>query len=430
MFLRSLRSHLRRMDKYENWTREQLLERIATLESTASSTITKTALSDSNDNKNNVKQKNKQKERPFDMSKYSQRHVALKVAYLGWNYMGFAAQTDEETIPTVEGRLFQALQRCKLITTVDECQFTRCGRTDKGVSGLGQVVSLKVRSNGPEKPEITYVDTLNRLLPDDIRVLAWAPVDANFNSRFDCKSRTYKYFFTKGDLDLDAMRKGADYFLGQHDFRNFCKLDPSKNITNYERRVVSLDINPITPSAPGLANTEFYEVELKGTAFLWHQVRCIMSILFLIGQKLEEPEIVQDLLNISKIESRPDYPMASELPLLLYDCEFENIDWVVGKGASVSRIYQHWRELWSANMTRALLCQTFMQYMQPFPVDDGKKTLTEYLEIEDRQPTVVLGGGREQKSARYKQLLDRQRCDSDEVKKQKYRAKKQKTSNQ
>ncbi|KAI9259642.1 pseudouridine synthase [Phascolomyces articulosus] len=412
------------MDKYENWTREQLLERIATLEST-----TATLNSGQKNNHANHHKQNK-KERPFDMSKYSQRHIALKVAYLGWNYMGFAAQTDEENIPTVEGRLFQALQRCKLITTVDECQFSRCGRTDKGVSGLGQVVSLKVRSNGPDKPEITYVDTLNRLLPEDIRILAWAPVDAQFNARFDCKSRTYRYFFTKGDLDLDAMRKGADYFLGQHDFRNFCKLDPSKNITNYERRVVSLDIQPITPAAPGLANTEFMQVELKGTAFLWHQVRCIMSILFLVGQRLEEPEIVQDLLNVSKIEARPDYPMASELPLLLYDCEFENLDWKVGKGVNTARIYQHWRELWSANMTRTLLCQTFMQYMQPFPVDDGNKTLTEYLQSEDRQPTVVLGGGREQKSARYKKLLDRQRCDSDEVKKQKYRAKKQKTSNE
>ncbi|KAI9493376.1 pseudouridine synthase [Zychaea mexicana] len=419
------------MEKYESWTREQLLERIATLESsTATAIANNTTKEDAKlDNKSS-----KRKERPFDMSKYNQRHIALKVAYLGWNYMGFAAQTDEETIPTVEGRLFQALQRCKLITTVEECNFSRCGRTDKGVSGLGQVVSLKVRSNGPDKPEITYVDTLNRLLPDDIRVLAWAPVDAKFNARFDCKSRTYKYFFTKGDLDLEAMQKGARYFLGQHDFRNFCKLDPSKNITNYERRVVSLDINRVTPAVPGLSNTEFFQVELKGTAFLWHQVRCIMSVLFLVGQKLEEPEIVQALLNVSEIEARPDYPMASELPLLLYDCEFENIHWVTGNGASTARIYQHWRELWSANMTRTLLCQTFMQYMQPFPVaaegglGEGDIPLTQYLQTKKRQPTVVLGGGREQTSARYKKLLDRQRCDSDEVKKQKYRAKKQKTT--
>ena len=38
---------------------------------------------------------------------------------------------------------------------------------------------------------------LNRVLPFDIRVLAWAPVDADFSARFSCAGRVYKYFFLK-----------------------------------------------------------------------------------------------------------------------------------------------------------------------------------------------------------------------------------------
>ena len=56
------------------------------------------------------KQKGKKKpwaSRPFDMSRYEQRHVALRVAYVGTNYYGFARQADiDETvhlIPIVEG---------------------------------------------------------------------------------------------------------------------------------------------------------------------------------------------------------------------------------------------------------------------------------------------------------------------------------------
>jgi tRNA U38,U39,U40 pseudouridine synthase TruA len=30
---------------------------------------------------------------------------------------------------------------------------------------------------------------------------------------------------------------------------------------------------------------------VKGMAFLWHQVRCMVAILFLIGENLEEPEV-------------------------------------------------------------------------------------------------------------------------------------------
>lgn len=33
------------------------------------------------------------------------------------------------------------------------------------------------------------------------------------------------------------------------------------------------------------------EITIEGMAFLWHQVRCMVSILFLIGLHLEKPEV-------------------------------------------------------------------------------------------------------------------------------------------
>ena len=36
---------------------------------------------------------------------------------------------------------------------------------------------------------------------------------------------------------------------------------------------------------------EMCVVTVKGMAFLWHQIRCMVAILFLIGQNLEEPEV-------------------------------------------------------------------------------------------------------------------------------------------
>ena len=35
--------------------------------------------------------------------------------------------------------LFECLQKTKLITDSRSCHYTRCGRTDKGVSAFGQV---------------------------------------------------------------------------------------------------------------------------------------------------------------------------------------------------------------------------------------------------------------------------------------------------
>ncbi len=41
-------------------------------------------------------------------------------------------------------------------------------------------------------------------------------------------------------------------------------------------------------------------LNLRGTAFLYHQVRNIMAILFLVGARLERPEVVEELMNTEK----------------------------------------------------------------------------------------------------------------------------------
>ena len=38
-------------------------------------------------------------------------------------------------------------------------------------------------------------------------------------------------------------------------------------------------------------NDDMCEITICGMAFLWHQVRCMVSILFLIGLRLEKPEV-------------------------------------------------------------------------------------------------------------------------------------------
>lgn len=85
-----------------------------------------------------------------------------------------------------------------MITSRKDCDWTRCGRTDKGVSAIGQVVALNVRSNVAEGEGVVYVPEkyqsqkeenpflkmLNSVLPDEIRVVAWAYVPMTFNARF------------------------------------------------------------------------------------------------------------------------------------------------------------------------------------------------------------------------------------------------------
>jgi tRNA pseudouridine38/39 synthase len=384
-------------------------------------------------------------DRVFDPSKYSTRLIALKLAYLGKRYNGFEHHSGQTTpLPTIEEELWKALNKARLIfpqgthplmpgeVNWEGCEYSKCGRTDRGVSAFGQVIGIRVRSNRPlqksrkevmnegvaEEPaadelntlprenaietaspalapssaksqdpsgslglegpdfeetpdfdpvadEIPYPSLMNRLLPPDIRILAWCPAPpVDFSARFSCRERRYRYFFTQpafvptphnleqsrsssskvkdGWLDIAAMRQAAKLFEGLHDFRNFCKVDGGKQIYNFERRMFFADIEEVEDSTSGLGflngpdfvpsglmdkgYPKVYTFTLHGSAFLWHQVRCMVSILFLVGQGLEKPSIVSELLDVEKNPRRPTYEMASDTPLVLWDCIFPRAD--------------------------------------------------------------------------------------------------------
>lgn len=178
------------------------------------------------------------------------RHVLLKFFYLGWDYQGYVTQ--EDTPNTIEHHIFEALQKTCLIESRSNANYNRCGRTDKGVSSFSQVISLKVRSISDNiENELDYCKLLNRILPENIQFYAWTPAEDGFSARFDCKSRTYKYFFPKGTLDIAAIIKASGYLIGNHDFRNFCKMDVNNGVVEYHRTIHFVDVNVVDPSNEG-----------------------------------------------------------------------------------------------------------------------------------------------------------------------------------
>lgn len=145
--------------------------------------------------------------------------------------------------------MFRALTRTCLIESRATSNYHRCGRTDKEVSAFCQVISIDLRSKHPPESqldptalssEIDYCGLLNRVLPKNIQCVAWMPLRSPvYSARFDCVSRTYRYYFPKGDLDIAAMRKACDLLVRHADFRNFCKMDVHNGVTNYMRNLQS-----------------------------------------------------------------------------------------------------------------------------------------------------------------------------------------------
>lgn len=314
MFKRLLKKMSTTPADYEKWLKTQLIRRIRELESRGLAVAPVP------------------KKRQFDFTKIHTRFIALRFAYMGWNYNGLAYQYEPTPLPTVEEEILAAMEKAKLVSAADPgvCDFSRCGRTDKGVSALNQVISLRVRSTvEPEKQsdasfdaqEIPYLTILNALLPPDIRMTAVClRPPPNFDARFSCSYRHYKYLFSSKGLDVGLMAQAAQLYEGVHDFRNFCKIDGLKQITNHFREVFLAKIERV--------NDDFYVFDLKGLAFLWHQVRCMIAILFLVGQGLESPSVITELLDIGRYPRKPVFEMANDIPLVLYDCVFPEMEWL------------------------------------------------------------------------------------------------------
>lgn len=265
------------------------------------------------------KKSSKKAAREFDWSSATFGHYVLKIAYVGTPYHGLAVQASPKCI-TVELKLFEALVKTRLVRDRQSCGYSRCGRTDKGVHAAGNYVALQLRQD-PGGGEFDYVSRINAVLPPDIRILAVALAPEGFDARFSCLYRCYRYYFPLRGESLDRMRTAAQSYLGEHDFRNFCKMDV-ESVTNYRRRMLCVSVERLTP--------EIGEFAVTGVAFLWHQVRCMVAVLLLVGQGLEEPSIVQELLDVETHPCRPNYEPADESGLVLRDCGFEGLPFAPG----------------------------------------------------------------------------------------------------
>lgn len=85
-------------------------------------------------------------------------------------------------------------------------------RSTQFCGGLGVTLPKNVDAGTKNKAavsELPYVKMLNRVLPQDIRILDWAPAAEGFSARFDCQSRTYRYYFPRGCLDVALMAEAA-----------------------------------------------------------------------------------------------------------------------------------------------------------------------------------------------------------------------------
>ncbi|KAK6059787.1 tRNA pseudouridine synthase A [Cooperia oncophora] len=278
------------------------------------------------------------RKRVFDFDAHPRRKIALQFLYHGWEFDGLVQQTNTDN--TVEKHLMDALLKTKLICSEKDCDFSRCGRTDKGVSAFKQVAAVVE-------------------LCSDVR------------KKIDCC------------LQVDMNEKRVTM--------------------SFVRELFEISIEPVSSSPNSISRNDLLELTVKGSGFLWHMIRYIVTVLHEIGQGNEQPELVSELLDVEKTPCRPQYALAVATPLCLFECRFDsaNLEWIYDDYA-LKRTVANLQSYWADFQTRARMIENMVNNLAETPLGNNVDLDKGLLEFTQDRPL----------PARYVKFADRKTCDS------------------
>lgn len=219
------------------------------------------------------------------------RNIRLIIEYGGTNYAGWQIQKNAKSI---QATLETALKRI----LVERVKLVSCGRTDSGVHAKSHVANFKTNS---KIPLVNIQRGLNSVLPKDIVIKEAKEVSSDFNSRFDAKSKVYRYtilnrscpaalyrdyfYHIPYKLNLNLMKREAKALLGRHDFKSF-------QATDKKERSSVRTIKKLTVKKKG----DFIEIEMEANGFLYNMARNIVGTLVEIGRRRFKPGSMKNIL--------------------------------------------------------------------------------------------------------------------------------------
>lgn len=220
------------------------------------------------------------------------KRVKLTVAYDGTNYCGWQVQPNGLAVQEVLNQTLSELLGEKISTI-------GASRTDAGVHALGNVAVFDTESRMPAD-RISYA--MNTRLPADIKIRESREVSPNFHPRFQQTIKTYEYkiynnrfpdptkrlytHFHYYPLDVEKMQEGAEYLIGEHDFKSFSTFKPEVEST--VREIYSLTVNR--------SQEDVITIRICGNGFLYNMVRIIAGTLLRVGGGYYPPQQVENIL--------------------------------------------------------------------------------------------------------------------------------------
>lgn len=220
----------------------------------------------------------------------------IELSYKGTHYHGWQIQPNANSVQEELNKAFSTVLQ-------EQISIVGCGRTDTGVHASFFVAHFDSEKQGLELWD-KFLNKINGVLPKDIAVSNIKKVDNQASSRFDAKSRKYKYYIAKtknpfkqeysayihAKLDIEKMNEACKILFEYKDFTSFSKLHTdvfTNNCEIFEANWEETDSQII--------------FTISANRFLRNMVRAIVGTMINIGNgKIE----VEDLRKIIEAKDR------------------------------------------------------------------------------------------------------------------------------
>jgi tRNA pseudouridine38-40 synthase len=243
------------------------------------------------------------------------KNFKITISYNGSSYFGWQRQKNQVS---VQGTVEECLEKI----FGQKIPVTGCGRTDSGTHALSCTANFRITTRLSAE---TVGQALNANLPATIRVRESVEVSPEFHSRFDARSKTYRYLiadrpcpflrdtalYVPQPLNLPAMKKAAGFLKGTHNFTSFQSAgsavrNPVRRITGISFRGQRCTLDP---------DVHILAIEIEASGFLYKMARNIIGTLLKVGKGELRPVEVKKILQAQDRTKAPAPVPASGLYL-------------------------------------------------------------------------------------------------------------------
>ena len=216
-------------------------------------------------------------------------------SYKGTNYYGWQKQVGfvsvQSTIEEVLSKVYDT-----------PINITGSGRTDAGVHALRQYFHYDIVKEKDLK-QLCYA--MNKMLPDDIRILSLEKVDDDFHARYSAKRKIYEYrlllknkdvfnydlaYLYPMDLDFDLLKEALKRFEGEHNYQDFTSKEEDED--NFTRTIYHIEV---------IKDKDLIRIIFEGNGFMRYQIRNMVGAAIAVANKKESLDFIDYHLKETKI---------------------------------------------------------------------------------------------------------------------------------